>query len=307
MNRRMIRPILLPLALGLAAAVPARSQVLLSESFESATFGPSSTVSTSYAGDASWVIADPTSPSPMAWSVNTGLGWTANDAGGNQYLFADGNDVSAPPDNTIFRTSGWNPGGVEILSVGFLFAMDPGSQQSDNWGAIILSPSTFADTAAPGADDQSIHIRIQHSGGTGTLGTSATVGGYGGSFGLGPGFVHELEILYNGSLATWEGLDSGKGSIFLNGIAVVENEDLFHLGSGAGSDARTPLALNLLEFRGFGSLDVQGDDPMSMWIDNVTITDPTFVADTVIPEPGSFALIAGMGAILLLRRRRRTR
>lgn len=279
-------------AAGLFSTCALRAAIFI-ETFESATFAATGTAGATYSGGESWVVADPvTSSNPVKWSVNTGLGWTANDAGGNDYLFANGAGGNTGNDSTIFRASGWNTGSAELITVSFEFAMNPGTQGASSWGAIILSSTAFASNAAPDNTTQNVHVRIQQNGGSGTLGTASTVGGYGGTYTLGTGVVNTLTISYNGGLSTINGIDSNRGSIVLNGTPIVTNADLRNGTSSAG-------IIDMIEFRAFGTLNGTAGTPMNAWFDDVSIS--------AVPEPSTYAIYAGLLALGWVVMRRRLR
>lgn len=275
----------------------ASGAVIFDETFDSATLGPTSTPGDTYNGDESWLIADGnTGGNDTSFSVNTGIGWDGNDAGGNQYLFADSAGSVVSADSNNFRAVGWNTNSDTILSITFDFALEVNDPDPDDarWGAFIMSAnSTLTATDAAGAPDQQVHVRFEKDGdvvsqNNSILGADA--------INLGVNNINTFALLYNGSADTFDGVDSGNARLSINGSVIEDNFDVGHAGNTDG-----PVTLNYLEFRSFGTLDNGADGVDQAYFDSVVVNaiDP-------IPEPTTAGLL-GLAGLALLKRGRSER
>ncbi|MCC5849774.1 MAG: PEP-CTERM sorting domain-containing protein [Verrucomicrobia bacterium] len=289
-NRNPSMRVWLPalLAFGLIGISPfINATLLFSQDFESGSMGPTNLAGTTYEnGSPTWSIAQNGANVGLTqFSAGTAAsGWTANTSDG--YVFGDGTGNNST-NATIFRAQGWNAGADTLLQVDLKFAV--AGQAANYWGALILSSSTFTDTTLPGAGAQNVHIRFNKNGQL-DFSDNTQIGST--TFALGADQINTLRVIYNGSSDAFDGIASNQGRILLNGNTLFTG-DISHLGGSSGA-----AALDLIEFRSFGSLGHEAGGPaVQAWFDDVSVT--------VIPEPGTLVLLGiSLGALALFRRRK---
>lgn len=288
--------LILPLALAAVALIPVASgQVIFSQDFNAGSMAATSTAGTDYInGSPTWSVTDDiVSGTPVQWAAGTAAtGWTANPSAG----YVAGNTGNST-NSTYFMTQGWNTGNATILKIDLNFTVTAksglGVAGLVNWGALVLSNSTFTDTTVPAATAQVGHIRfgVDASGGNLTntirnVSNAAFTNNATGQYTVGVGANNTLSIVYNGSNATYTGIDTNKANITLNGNLIGSNISIANTYAGSG------VPLNYLELRAFGSLGTT-----QAFFDNIVVT--------AVPEPAISALLGlGVAGFVLLRRRR---
>jgi hypothetical protein len=206
-------------------------------------------------------------------------------------------NTAASTNSTYFITQGWNAGGAEIVKIDLSFTVTAksglGASGLTNWGALVLSNSTFTDSTVPGATAQVGHVRFGvDASGSNLASTIRNVGNTAftntatGQYNVGVAAINTLSITYNGSASTYSGIDTNRANIVLNGQTIGSNVAIANTYAGAA------VPLNYLELRAFGSLGTT-----QAYFDDVSVT--------AIPEPGTLALVGlALGSLVLFRRRK---
>ena len=286
--------LILPLALAAFALMPvASASVIFSQDFNTGSMAATGTPGSTYTnGTPVWRVTDEnTAATSVRWAAGTAAtGWTANATAG----YVAGNTATSTH-STYFIAQGWNTNSAPIIQIDLKFTVTAKSDVGAlaNWGALVLSNSTFTDTTVPGATAQVGHLRfgvdasgasfastIRNASNTAFTNTAT------GQYTVGVGAINTLSIIYNGSASTFSGIDTNRADIFLNGNSIGSSVIIANTYAGGA------VPLNYLELRAFGSLGTT-----QAFFDDITVT--------AIPEPSAFAALFGVTALGLVASRRR--
>ena len=286
-------PLLAVTTFALLAGASASASVIFSQDFNTGSMAATGTPGSTYTnGTPVWRVTDDnTAATSVQWAAGTAAtGWTANASAG----YVAGNTATSTQ-STYFIAQGWNTNSAPIIQIDLKFTVTAKSGVGGlgNWGALVLSNSTFTDITVPVATAQVGHLRfgVDASGAniastirnaSNTAFTNSATGQYN----VGVGEINTLSIIYNGSASTFSGIDTNRADIFLNGNSIGPNVSIANTYAGGA------VPLNYLELRAFSSLGTT-----QAFFDDITVT--------AIPEPSAFAALFGAAALGFVAARRR--